>query len=90
MLEPILLELGALPETIPIGCKSGGVVCLNSNPAVAGIGEKQCVPRELRRKRKYRDSGDLHGLIVKFGKGNVEAVPWLRREPLTAKTAEGI
>jgi|HubBroStandDraft_6_1064221.scaffolds.fasta_scaffold00076_27 hypothetical protein len=35
LLELILLEPCALPETIAIGCKTGGVVCLNSNPARA-------------------------------------------------------
>ena len=68
MLELILLELGALPKIIPIGCKSGGVVCLNSNPAPEGFG-KNSASAQLRRKRKYRDRGDLHWLIVKSGKG---------------------
>jgi hypothetical protein len=67
VLNLIVLEQCALPETIPIGCKSGGVVCLNSNPVRAGLG-KNSVPGGAAAQAEVHGPRGLAGASVKFGK----------------------
>jgi hypothetical protein len=72
LLEPIPLEpLRALPETISIGCKTAGVVCLNSTPVSRTLGRNSAQSVGCQEARKYRDRGDLIAAIVKFGKGKL-------------------
>ena len=63
-------------------------MCLNSNPVLGRFGENSALPR-LRRKRKYRDRGDLHGLIVNFGKGECSGCSVAGEKLLAAKGREG-
>jgi hypothetical protein len=67
LLDLIPLKLRALPETIPIGCKTGGVVSLNSNPVLAGLGKNSASPAAAA-EAEVQGLRGLAELIVKFGK----------------------